>query len=159
MRLQEIKKTTLSALGVLLLYLVNSQVLAEQSAGVIRVKSKHSVAATVDKLESALASKGMTIFKRVSHSDGAARVGLELRPTELMIFGNPKVGTPLMQCQQLAALDLPQKALVYEDENGQVWFAYNDPAYIAGRHNISGCDAVVTKISKALANFSRAATE
>ncbi|UCB56330.1 MAG: DUF302 domain-containing protein [Thiotrichales bacterium] len=152
-------KTTLSAVGFLLFYLINSQVFAEQSDGVIRMKSMHSVSVTVEKLESALKSKGMTIFKRVSHADGAASVGLELRPTELMIFGNPKVGTPLMQCQQLAALDLPQKALIYEDENGQVWFAYNDPQYIAERHNISGCDDVVNKISKALANFSRAATQ
>ena len=152
-------KTTLSAIGFLLFYLVNSQVLAEQADGVIRIKSKHSVPVTVDKLETALKDKGMTIFKRVSHSDGAARVGLELRPTELMIFGNPKVGTPLMQCEQLAALDLPQKALVYEDPDGQVWFAYNDPEYIADRHNIKGCDEVVNKISKALLNFSRAATQ
>ena len=152
-------KITMSAFGFLLFYLVNSQVMAAQSEGVIRIKSKHSVAATVDKLETALKNKGMTIFKRVSHSGGAAKVGLELRPSELMIFGNPKVGTPLMQCQQLAALDLPQKALVYEDEQGQVWFAYNDPQYIANRHNISGCDDVVSKISKALAGFSRAATE
>jgi len=151
--------TQLSAVGFLLFYLINNQVFAEQADGVIRIKSMHSVTATVDKLESALKNKGMTIFKRVSHSAGAAKVGLELRPTELMIFGNPKVGTPLMQCQQLAALDLPQKALVYEDENGQVWFAYNDPEYIADRHNITGCDNVVNKISKALFNFSRAATQ
>jgi uncharacterized protein (DUF302 family) len=152
-------KTTLSAVGFLLFYLVNSQALAEQSDGVVRIKSKYDVATTVDNLESALKSKGMTIFKRVSHSGGAEKVGLEIRPTELMIFGNPKVGTPLMQCGQLAALDLPQKALIYEDAEGQVWFAYNDPQYIAGRHNIKGCDEVVIKITKALANFSRAATE
>ena len=152
-------KITMSAFGFLLFYLVNSQVLAAQSEGVIRIKSKHSVSATVDKLETALKNKGMTIFKRVSHSGGAAKVGLELRPSELMIFGNPKVGTPLMQCQQLAALDLPQKALVYEDEQGQVWFAYNDPQYIANRHNVSGCDDVINKISNALAGFSKAATQ
>lgn len=151
--------TQLSAVGFLLFYLINNQVFAEQADGVIHIKSMHSVTATVDKLESALKNKGMTIFKRVSHSGGAAKVGLELRPTELLIFGNPKVGTPLMQCQQLAALDLPQKALVYEDANGQVWFAYNDPEYIANRHNITGCDDVVNKISKALFNFSRAATQ
>lgn len=151
--------TQLSAVGFLLFYLINNQVLAEQSDGVIRIKSMHSVTTTVDKLESALKNKGMTIFKRVSHSGGAAKVGLELRPTELLIFGNPKVGTPLMQCQQLAALDLPQKALVYEDEDGQVWLAYNDPEYLANRHNITGCDDVVSKISRALFNFSRAATQ
>ena len=151
--------THLSAVGFFLFYLINTQVFAEQADGVIRIKSMHSVTVTVDKLESALKGRGMTIFKRVSHSDGAAKVGLELRPTELMIFGNPKIGTPLMQCQQLAALDLPQKALVYEDEDGQVWFAYNDPEYIANRHNITGCDDVVSKISKALFNFSRVATQ
>ena len=151
--------TQLSAVGFLLFYLVNTQVFAEQADGVVRIKSMHSVTATVDKLESALKSKGMTVFKRVSHSDGAAKVGLELRPTEMLIFGNPKVGTPLMQCQQLAALDLPQKALVYEDADGQVWFAYNDPEYIADRYNITGCNDVVSKISKALFNFSRAATQ
>ena len=152
-------KTSLSAVGFLLFYLINCQVFAEQTDGVVRVKSMHSVSVTVDKLESALINKGMTIFKRVSHSNGAAKVGLELRPTELMIFGNPKVGAPLMLCGQLAALDLPQKALIYQDENGQVWFAYNDPRYIAERHNISGCDDVINKISNALANFSRAATQ
>lgn len=152
-------KTSLSALGFLLLYLVNSQALAEQSEGVIRIKSKHSVAETVDRLETALKSKGMTIFKRVSHTEGAEKVGLELRPTELMIFGNPKVGTPLMHCEQLAAIDLPQKALIYEDAEGQVWFAYNDPGYIAERHKITACDDVIQKITNALANFSRAATQ
>ena len=152
-------KTQLSAVSFLLFYLINSQTFAEQADGVIRIKSMHSVADTLDRLESVLKNKGMTIFKRVSHSAGAAKVGLELRPTELLIFGNPKVGTPLMQCRQLAALDLPQKALVYEDENGQVWYAYNDPEYIAYRHNVTGCDEVVSKISKALFNFSRLATQ
>ena len=150
--------TQLSTCGFLLFYLLNSQAIAEQPDGLVRIKSTHDVSITVDKLETALKNKGMTIFKRVSHSDGAARVGLELRPTELLIFGNPKVGTPLMQCEQLAALDLPQKALVYKDENNQVWFVYNDPKYIANRYNIIGCDDVINKISKALMNFSHAAT-
>ena len=127
--------------------------------GLINLKSSHDVKNTADRLETVLKEKGMNIFLRINHTEGARKMGQELRPTELVIFGNPKVGTPLMQCQQLAALDLPQKALVYEDENGQVWFAYNDPEYIADRHNISGCDDVVSKISKALFNFSRAATQ
>ena len=127
--------------------------------GIVRIKSTNSVAVTIDRLESALNSKGMTIFKRISHADGAAAVGLELRPTELLIFGNPKVGTPLMQCGQTTALDLPQKALAYADENGQVWLLYNDPEYIADRHDVENCTEVINKISKALANFARAATE
>lgn len=152
-------KTQLSAAGFLLFFLISYQALAEHSDGVIRIKSMHSVTVTVNKLESALNSKGMTIFKRISHSASAEKIGLELRPTELLIFGNPKVGSPLMQCQQLAALDLPQKALVYEDEEGQVWFAYNDPKYIVQRHDITGCNEVVDKISKALKNFSAVATQ
>ncbi len=82
-----------------------------------------------------------------------------MRPTELLIFGNPKVGTPLMQCSQSAAIDLPQKALVYEDQEGQVWLTYNDPHYLANRHKITGCDEVIKKIENALKNFSNAATK
>jgi uncharacterized protein (DUF302 family) len=144
--------------GVLLIHSIHFEALAEQSDGVIRIKSSHSVAATADKLESALLEKGMTLFKRISHADGAAKVGVELGPTELVIFGNPAVGAPLMRCGQIAGLDLPQKALVYEDAAGVVWFAYNDPNYIVQRHDITGCDEVVDKIAKALHNFSQAAT-
>ena len=152
-------KPSLAIFFFLFFSLMCSQILAEDSDGVIRVKSQHSVVGTVAKLESALESKGMTVFDRVSHSEGAAKVELELRPAVLVVFGNPKVGTPLMQCQQLAGLDLPQKALVYEDQDGEVWLAYNDPEYIARRHSITGCDEVVDKVSKALADFSRLATE
>jgi len=101
----------------------------------------------------------MTIFKRVDHAAGAENVSMKLRPTELLIFGNPKVGTPLMLCSQTVALDLPQKALAYEDEEGQVWFAYNDPAYIENRHDIDGCDEVLQKVSKALAKFGQVAMQ
>jgi len=76
----------------------------------------------------------------------------------LIIFGNPKVGTPLMQCTQSVAIDLPQKSLIWEDENGQVWLSYNDPGYLARRHNIENCDEVLNKISNALGNFAKAAT-
>jgi len=127
--------------------------------GIIKIKSAHSVTETIDKLEVVLNKKGMTIFKRVNHTTGAEKVGLQLRPTELLIFGNPKVGTPLMLCSQTAALDLPQKALSYEDKNGQVWLTYNDPAYMAKRHNTKDCDAAVQKVTNALAKFTKIATE
>jgi uncharacterized protein (DUF302 family) len=127
--------------------------------GLISIKSSHSVKKTVDRLESVLKEKGMTVFTRLDHTNGAKKVGLELRPTELLIFGNPKVGTPLMQCSQSAAIDLPQKALVSEDQDGQVWLTYNDPDYLAKRHKITGCDEVIKKIEKALRNFSHAATK
>jgi uncharacterized protein (DUF302 family) len=126
--------------------------------GLVTLKSAHSVDDTVNKLESVLESKGMNIFGRVNHAAGAEKAGLELRPTQVLIFGNPKVGTPLMQCVQSVAIDLPQKALVWEDEAGEVWLAYNDPAYLAARHSISGCDEVLKKVSGALGNFAKAAT-
>lgn len=126
--------------------------------GLIAVKSNHSVAATADKLEAVLNEKGMKVMNRINHAAGAESAGMELRPTELVIFGNPKVGTPLMQCAQSVAMDLPQKALIWEDEDGQVWFGYNDPEYLKARHAIEGCDAGLEKVSGALAGFARAAT-
>jgi len=85
-------------------------------------------------------------------------VNKTLRPTELIIFGTPKIGTVLMQCKQSVGIDLPQKALVWEDSTGQVWLSYNDPKYLAERHQISKCGEVIGKIKKALSNFAKAAT-
>ena len=128
--------------------------------GVIMVRSSHDVVTTADRLEAALTSKGMTVFTRTDHTAGAQKAGLELRPTLLVVFGNPKVGTPLMQCQQTVAIDLPQKALIYQDEAGQVWLAYNDPDYLDTRHAIGPCgEQGVKKVAAALANFSRMATK
>ena len=126
--------------------------------GMISIKSAHTVAVTADRLEKILASKGMTVFKRIDHAAGAQKVGKTLRPTELVIFGNPKVGTPLMLCSQSIAIDLPQKALIWQDEVGQVWFSYNDPQYLALRHNTQGCDAVLKKVGMALGNFAKKAS-
>ncbi len=144
---------------IILACLVNTQSIAQTSNGLIKIKSAHSVDKTILLLETALLQKGMTIFKRVNHTAAAKKVDLQLRPTQLLIFGNPKVGTPLMLCSQTAAIDLPQKALAYEDESGQVWLSYNDPAYMAQRHNIKGCEKPLKKVSKALASFAKAATE
>ncbi len=127
--------------------------------GLVNVKSAHSVKDTADRLEKALTTKGMTVFIRIDHAAGAKKVGLSLPPTELVIFGNPKVGTPLMQCSRSVAIDLPQKALIWEDDQGQVWLTYNDPAYLATRHAITGCEAVLEKVGSALQNFAAAATQ
>jgi len=127
-------------------------------SGLVSVKSLHDVKTTADRLENTLQQKGMTVFIRIDHAQAAQKVGRELRPTELIIFGNPKVGTPLMECRQSAAIDLPQKALIWQDEQGQVWLSYNDPSYLVERHGIAGCDEVVQKIEGALANFAKAAT-
>ncbi len=132
---------------------------AHADGGLVSVKSSHDVATTADKLETVLKSKGMNVFGRVNHAAGAEKAGLSLRPTEVVIFGNPKVGTPLMNCAQSVAIDLPQKALIWQDEAGQVWLAYNDPAYLAERHQIEGCDEVLKKVTGALANFAAAATQ
>ncbi len=142
--------------GALALIGVNSAAVAQD--GMIAVPSSHDVATTMDKLESVLKSKGMTIMARVDHTANAANVDLELRPTQLLIFGNPKVGTQLMQCSQSIAIDLPLKMLAYQAEDGQVFLAYNDPAYLKARHATQGCDAVFETVSGALGNFAKAAT-
>jgi len=126
--------------------------------GVVSVPSTHSVKETADRLEVVLKKKGMKVFLRINHAAGAASVGKTLRPTELVIFGNPKVGAPLMQCAQSVGIDLPQKALISEDADGKVWFSYNDPKYLQQRHHIQGCDPVLAKVNGALGNFARAAT-
>jgi len=126
--------------------------------GIVSVKSSHDVKATADRLENILSQKGMKVFIRINHAAGAANVGKELRPTELIVFGNPKVGTPLMQCSQSVAIDLPQKALIWQDDKGLVWLTYNDPEYLSVRHGLKGCSEVIKKVQKALNNFARAAT-
>jgi uncharacterized protein (DUF302 family) len=126
--------------------------------GLISVKSSHDVKVTADRLENILNQKGMTVFIRINHSAGARKVGKKLRPTELVVFGNPKVGTPLMQCSQSVAIDLPQKALIWQDDKGQAWLTYNDPNYLAQRHGLSECTEVIKKVEKALSNFAKAAT-
>lgn len=125
--------------------------------GVITVRSDFDVTETADRLERVLKEKGMTVFNRIKHSDGARSVGIDLRDTELLVFGNPKVGSPLMKCQQTAALDLPQKALIWMDEKDVVFISYNDPKYIQTRHEVPGCEEVLMKIEKALSAFTKAA--
>ena len=135
-----------------------SATLCYADSGIVSIKSSHDVKTTADRLENALKQKGMTVFIRIDHAQGAQAAGKELRPTELIIFGNPKVGTPLMECRQTVAIDLPQKALIWEDAQGQVWLSYNDPNYLVERHAIAGCAEVVKKIEGALGNFAKAAT-
>ncbi len=131
---------------------------AYADSGLVSVKSTHSVKKTADRLESALKAKGMKVFNRVDHAQGAKSVNKTLRPTELIIFGNPKIGTVLMQCKQSIGIDLPQKALVWEDSTGQVWLSYNNPKYLAERHQIKKCGEVIKMIKNALGNFAKAAT-
>ena len=116
--------------------------------GLITISSSFGPKETMDRLEAEIRVKGMTVFARIDHAAGAAEVGLPLRPTELLIFGNAKGGTPLMQANQAIGIDLPLKALVFEDEAGKVWLAYNDPRWLARRH---GMDAAVAQNIDAMA--------
>jgi uncharacterized protein (DUF302 family) len=125
--------------------------------GMIHIDSNNSVEVSANKLVAALESKGMTLFNRIEHSRSAKKVGIEMPDTTLIIFGNPKVGSPLMLCAPHAAIDLPQKMLINKEEDGVVKVTYNDPMYLKKRHQIEGCDDVLAKISKALSNFAKAA--
>lgn len=126
--------------------------------GVINVQSALNVKETADRMESILKEKGMTVFNRIKHSEAAGKVGIELRDTELILFGNPKVGSPIMRCQQSVAIDLPQKALIWEDDDAKVWITYNNPRYLEKRHNITGCEGFISKIEKALAGIAKSAS-
>ena len=127
--------------------------------GMIVKSSAHSVSATLDKLEAVLKKNGIRVFARVDHAAGAKSVDLDLPATQLLIFGNPKLGTPLMQASRSVAIDLPMKALAYADQDGVVHLAYNDPAYFAERHGISDQDAVIGKMTGALDKLTDAATQ
>ncbi|UCD31932.1 MAG: DUF302 domain-containing protein [Desulfobacterales bacterium] len=141
-----------------LIFILFFSSLVSADNGLISIKSFHDEKITADRLERTLKMKGMTVFTIINHAEGAQKVGKRLRPTILIIFGNPKVGAPLMQCGQSVAIDLPQKALIWEDEEGHVWLSYNDPKYLAKRHGIKGCEEVIKKIENALGNFARKAT-
>ena len=126
-------------------------------AGMISLESDNSFQETSEKFESILKSKGMKIFAVIDHSKGAKGVGVKLPPTTLYVFGNPKVGAPLMKCTQSLAIDLPQKALIWEDSQKKVKISYNDPQFIADRHKLAGCEEVLKKVSKALSGFAKKA--
>jgi uncharacterized protein (DUF302 family) len=119
-------------------------------AGLVVMASPYSVAETGDRFEALLAERGVTVFARVNHAEGAAAVDLDLRPTEVIIFGNPRVGTPLMQCAQSVAIDLPQKLLIWQNEVGDVYLGYNDPRYLAARHGITGCEGAIARVEEIL---------
>ncbi|MBR9987547.1 MAG: DUF302 domain-containing protein [Desulfosarcina sp.] len=126
--------------------------------GLVSLRSSHDVATTANRLESALKEKGVTVFARIDHAAGAQRVGQALKPTLLMVFGTPAMGTPLIQRSRSMGIDLPLKALIWEDHAGQVWFTYNAPDYLARRHGITEMGEAIQKMEQALSNFAQAAT-
>ena len=109
----------------------------DNGKGLIDLPSNHSVDETVTKLEGILQAKGITLFALVDHSGEAEKAGMKMRPTKLLIFGNPRAGTPVMLAAPSSAIDLPLKILVWEDDQGKVWITYNSPTYLQTRHNLS----------------------
>lgn len=129
-----------------------------RKTGWVIIATSVSVKETIDRLEADLRTKDITVFARIDHAAGAASVGMPLRPTELLIFGNPKAGTPLMQSSQTIGIDLPLKILAWQDADRKVWLTHNDPSWLSrGHHLAPGTDASVDALANVLANLAKAA--
>jgi uncharacterized protein (DUF302 family) len=132
---------------------------AMAAEGLTTVKSSYDPKETMDRLEADVKTKCLTVFARIDHTAGATVVGLPLRPTELLIFGNARGGTPLMQAAQTIGIDLPLKVLVWQDASGDTWLSYNDPSWLAKRHGLGPEVAVpINALTAALASLAKAAT-
>jgi len=125
--------------------------------GVITIPSSFGPKETMDRLETEIRAHGMKIFARIDHAAGARDAGLELRPTEVIVFGNARGGTPLMQSAQTIGIDLPLKALVWQDAANKTWISYNEPNWIAQRHGITNKEAVLGKMSELLGTIATTA--
>jgi len=126
--------------------------------GLITLRSNYGPKDTMDRLEAAVKAKGLTVFAHVDHAAGAAAVGLPLRPTDLLVFGNARGGTPLMQSAQTIAIELPLKILVWQDATGATWLSYNDPSWLAKRHGVNAdVEATVSALTTAVHAVAKAA--
>jgi len=148
------RRTIIAATAALLVMVTGTA-----QAELVRKQSPHSVAETIDRLAATVKAKGLTVFIRIDHAAGAKKVDLDLRPTELIIFGSAKVGTPLMQAQQTMGLDLPLKVLAWQDEGGKVWLAYEAPADMAAAHGLPKDNPVIKKVTGALDALTSAAVK
>ena len=126
--------------------------------GLVVTVSAHGPAETMQKLIAAVAEKGLSVLARVDHAAAAAEAGMDLGPTDLLVFGNPKGGTPLMQANQTMGIDLPLKALVWQDRQGKTWLGYNDPGWLAARHGVEN-DKVLAAMRDMLAALAAEATQ
>jgi uncharacterized protein (DUF302 family) len=128
--------------------------------GLTTIASHYGAKETADRLEAEIRAKGMVVFARIDHAAGAAQAGLSLSPTEVLIFGNAKAGTPLMQSNQTIGIDLPLKALVWQDASGKVWLSYNEPSWLAKRHGLSpATKAIIDTMADGLSRLARNATQ
>ncbi len=134
---------------------LSTSALAQTADGLVTVTSPHSATQTMARLEAAVKERNLNVIAKIDHAAGAAKINKTLRPTELLIFGNPQGGTPLMECAQTAGIDLPLKALVWQDAGGKILLSYNDPAYLAKRHGAAACPAV-ENLTKALNGIAQA---
>ena len=150
------KRLTALTTAVLSLSLSLAATTAAAADGLVALKSPYPAKETMNRFEDNAKQRGLTVFARIDHAAGATRIGKTLRPTEVLIFGNPQGGTPLMECAQTMGIDLPLKALVWEDAQGQVWLGYNDPAWLVNRHGAAECPAAQA-VGKALAGLSETA--
>jgi len=149
---------SLTAVAVAILFEADAEASTVSEDGLVSVASKYSVKDTLDRLEADLRAKGVTVFARIDHAAGAASVAMPLRPTEVLIFGNPKGGTPLMQANQTIGIDLPLKVLAWQGADGKVWLTYNDVSWLARRHHLDpSTDANVAALTMLLANLTKAA--
>ena len=126
--------------------------------GLTSIRSSFGPKETMDRLEAEIRAQRMTVFARIDHAGGAALVGLKLAPTELIIFGNARGGTPLMQSVQTVGIDLPLKALVWKDAAGRTWLSYNEPNWIARRHSVANAEQVVNNLAAVLNAIVRTAS-
>jgi uncharacterized protein (DUF302 family) len=131
---------------------------AAAQGGLVSVKSSHDVTATAERLENALQAKGLTLFSRIDYAANAENIGQTLKPTLLVIFGDPSLATPLIQRSRSIGIDLPMKVLIWEDRDGQVWFTYNAPDYLARRHGITEMGDIIQKMQQVLSDLAMAAT-
>lgn len=128
--------------------------------GLVTIASAHGPSETMERVVAAVTERGLSILARIDHAGAAAKAGLALRPTEVLIFGNPKAGTPLMQAAQSFGIDLPLKILVWQDEAGTTWLGYNDPSWLAQRHHATdGTDRILAAMTSGLAAIAAHATE
>ena len=144
---------------VLVFLMLSSASAQDDLESIVKTKSNHDFDTTVERLKAAIEASPLTLMTTIDHAANAAKNDLELRPTTLFLFGNPKVGTPLMQEQQTVALDLPQKMLVWQDEDGDVYLAFNNPFYLKARHEVAGQDERFMTVNNVLTNLAKGVAE
>ena len=154
---QSTRARAIGLLALLITLLIRGPSIAQPQAGMLTTPSAYGFTETLARLRSALQAKGFTVFATIDHAAGATGVGQTLRPTTVVIFGNPAAGTPLMQAQQTIGLDLPLKILVWEDQNNKTWITSDDPAWLAQRHAIPTTTPQIAGMSAALKALAEAA--